>query len=40
MLGIGKNQVYQLFNSGAFKTISIGSRKLVSKVVFENWLAS
>ena len=38
ILGIGKNQAYQLVNSGEFPTRQVGCRKLVSMNVFNTWL--
>lgn len=38
ILGIGKNQAYDLANSGAFHVCHIGKKIVIPKVVFENWL--
>jgi len=40
ILGIGKNQAYQLVNSGEFPVRQVGCRKLVSMNVFNTWLNS
>ncbi len=40
ILGIGKNQAYDLVNSGVFPIKQIGKKKLISKVIFNNWLLS
>ncbi|WP_010676332.1 helix-turn-helix domain-containing protein [Bacillus timonensis] len=37
-LGIGKEQAYNLVNSGVFHTVRAGRRILIYKKVFENWL--
>ena len=38
MLGIGKNQAYQLIKSGQFPVIRIGKSYKISKQVFNHWL--
>lgn len=38
ILGISRAYAYYLLNSGAFPVITIGSRKLVRKDRFFNWL--
>lgn len=38
MLGIGKNQAYELANSGVFHVCHIGKKIIIPKAVFENWL--
>ena len=38
LLGIGKNQAYDLVNSGVFPVKTVGKKKLISKVGFHNWL--
>lgn len=38
ILGISRAYAYCLLNSGAFPVITIGSRKLVRKDRFFNWL--
>ncbi len=38
ILNIGKNQAYQLVNSGEFPVRQVGCRKLVSMNVFNSWL--
>ena len=35
--GLGKNNVYHLFNSDDFPTIKVGSRKVVSVIAFALW---
>ena len=37
IMGIGKNNVRALLNSGSFPTITIGSRKIVSVIAFSLW---
>lgn len=38
ILGIGKNQAYQLLDKGLFNVVSVGKRRMVSKDSFNNWL--
>lgn len=38
ILGIGKSSAYKLANSGAFKTIRIGTMIRISRKSFEDWL--
>ena len=38
ILGVGKNNVRQLLNSGSFPTTEIGNRKVVSVIAFSMWL--
>lgn len=38
ILDIGKNQAYELVNSGAFPVKRIGKKIVISKQVFYNWL--
>lgn len=38
MLGIGINQAYDLVKSGVFPVRKIGSKYLISKAGFNNWL--
>lgn len=38
MLGIGKNQAYDLVKSGVFPVRKIGSKYLIPKAGFNNWL--
>ena len=38
MLGIGKNQAYQLSKSGQFHGCYVGEKIVVLKEVFRNWL--
>ncbi len=38
LLGIGKNQAYELVNSGAFPVKTVGKKLIISKVGFQNWL--
>ena len=40
ILGISKPYAYVLIHSGDFKTITIGSRILVGKEIFMEWLSS
>jgi len=40
ILGVSKPYAYVLMHSGEFKTIIIGSRILVRKEVFMDWLTS
>ena len=40
LLGIGKNQAYELVKSGVFPTKRVGSRYLVAKDIFCRWLLS
>jgi hypothetical protein len=37
IMGIGKNNVRQLFNSSSFPTVEIGNRKVVSVIAFALW---
>lgn len=37
IMGIGKNNARQLFNSSAFPTIGVGNRKVVSVIAFVLW---
>ena len=37
IMGVGKNNIRQLFNSDTFPTIEIGNRKVVSVVAFAFW---
>ena len=37
IMGIGKNNARQLFNSSAFPTIEVGNRKVVSVIAFALW---
>jgi excisionase family DNA binding protein len=37
-LGVGRRQAYELANSGKFHTVRVGTRILVDREVFENWL--
>ncbi|MFF2907665.1 helix-turn-helix domain-containing protein [Paenibacillus sp. NPDC057934] len=37
-LRIGKSQVYELLNSGAFHVTRVGRRMLISRSVFIEWL--
>jgi len=37
ILGVGKNNVRQLFNSVSFPTVVIGNRKVVSVAAFSLW---
>jgi hypothetical protein len=37
-LGIGRRQAYSLANSGEFFTVRVGTRILVDREVFKNWL--
>ena len=38
ILGIGKSSAYKLANSGAFKTIRIGTMIRITRQSFEDWL--
>ena len=38
ILGIRKNQAYDLANSGAFHVCNKEKKIVIPKVVFENWL--
>lgn len=38
ILGIGRATTYKLANSGAFKTIRIGTMIRISRKSFEDWL--
>ena len=40
ILGVGKNQAYELVKSGEFPVKRIGSKYLVSKEIFFSWLNS
>lgn len=40
LLGIGKNQAYDLVNSGVFPVKMVGKKRIISKVGFDNWLNS
>ncbi len=37
IMGVGKNNVRELMNSGGFPTIEIGNRKVVSIISFVFW---
>ena len=37
IMGVGKNNVRELMNSGGFPTIEIGNRKVVSIISFVLW---
>ena len=37
IMGIGKNNARQLFNSSSFPTIEVGNRKVVSVIAFAFW---
>ena len=37
IMGIGKNNARQLFNSTTFPTIEVGNRKVVSVIAFVMW---
>jgi len=37
IMGIGKNNARQLFNSSNFPTVEIGNRKVVSVIAFALW---
>ena len=37
IIGIGKNNARQLFNSSNFPTVEIGNRKVVSVIAFAFW---
>lgn len=38
LLGIGKNQAYDLASSGAFPVRTVGKKIIISKTGFHNWL--
>ncbi|WP_462412314.1 helix-turn-helix domain-containing protein [Neobacillus sp. Marseille-QA0830] len=38
IIGIGRNNAYDLLKSGEFQVRKIGNRYLVHKEVLENWL--
>ncbi|WP_457945408.1 helix-turn-helix domain-containing protein [Caproiciproducens sp. LBM24188] len=38
MLRIGKNQAYELVNSGKFHVLHIGKKILIPKIIFDNYL--
>jgi hypothetical protein len=38
LLGIGKNQAYELIKSEAFPTRKVGKKIIISKQVFDHWL--
>lgn len=38
LLGIGNNKMYDLARSEGFPTITLGSRRLISKKGLERWL--
>lgn len=38
ILGIGKNQAYQLVKSGQFPIVKVGSKYIISKKGFDLWL--
>jgi len=40
IMGVGKNNIRELMNSGRFPTIEIGNRKVVSVVSFVLWALS
>ena len=40
IMGVGKNNIRELMNSGRFPTIEIGNRKVVSVVSFVLWSLS
>lgn len=40
ILGVSRSYSYALINSGAFPTITIGSRKLAKRESFLSWLES
>ena len=37
IMGVGKNNIRELMNSGTFPTIEIGNRKVVSVISFVLW---
>ena len=37
IMGVGKNNVREMMNSGSFPTIEIGNRKVVSAISFVLW---
>jgi hypothetical protein len=37
IMGVGKNNIRQMFNSDSFPTIKIGKRKVVSVIAFIMW---
>lgn len=38
LIGIGRNNAYELMKSGEFQVKKIGNRYLVHKEILENWL--